>query len=241
MPIMNGYEAAKSLREKGLTIPIIALTASVMRNDLDKYLDAGCDMYLGKPVNFKKMFQTLSEYLPSTGSKNQKKKTKNKQNVVKLKKGKSSRSRVKPKNKPASDHIKDNKADPIDKDIIDWLELVTHIESEELIKEIMSSFFADNNARLKLLEGAVKAQNLEEIETLSHALKGSASTVSAKPLSQAACQLNIAVKAKDTMSGFEALFADIKAEFDRLKTLLDQPDWIQGIKSKMNGTSSESS
>jgi HPt (histidine-containing phosphotransfer) domain-containing protein len=195
-------------------------------------------MYLGKPVNFKKLFEALSKYLSSKGTKNKNNKIKNKRDIiVEAQKGKSSRSRKSPENGPATDHIGANQDNPIDMDVIDWSELVTHIESEELIKEIMSSFFADNNARLKLLEGAVKAENLEEIETLSHALKGSASTVSAKPLSQAASHLNIAVKTKDTISNVESLFADIQTEFDRLKTLLDQPDWVHNIKSKTNGTS----
>ena len=239
MPVINGYEATETLREEGLKIPIIALTASVMKNDLDKCLDAGCDMYIGKPVNYKKLFETLSKYLSSAESKNKNNKTKDKPDqAVKLKKRKpSTRSRTNPHKKIVSGHAGDNKADQDYMDIIDWSELGARIENEELIEEIMTSFFADNAERLELLAGAVEAENFEEIETLSHALKGSASTVSAKPLSQAACQLNIAVKTKENISDYESLFAEIQLEFDRLKALLDQPDWVQKFKSNKYGTS----
>ncbi|MBN1806861.1 MAG: response regulator [Sedimentisphaerales bacterium] len=237
MPVMNGYEATKALRKEGLKIPIIALTASVMKNDLDKCLAVGCDMFLGKPVNYKKLFETLSKYLSSAKPENKKKKAESKRDGVKSKKEKSSRSRINPKREPVSGNARDGKDNRDDNDIIDWSELESRIESEELIKEIMASFFTDNAARLEMLAGAVKAENLEEIETLSHALKGSASTVSAKPLSQAACQLNVAVKTRENLDCYETLFADIQAEFDRLKTLLGRPDWIENIKSKTNGAS----
>ncbi|MHC4242286.1 MAG: Hpt domain-containing protein, partial [Planctomycetota bacterium] len=121
--------------------------------------------------------------------------------------------------------------DQTDKGIIDWAELETRIGSESLVKEIISSFFIDNTTRLELLIEAVKAKNLREIEMLSHALKGSAGTIAAKSLSQAACQLNLAAKANNK-NHFESLLDDIQVEFDRLKTLLEQPDWIQIVKAK---------
>ncbi|GAI80923.1 unnamed protein product, partial [marine sediment metagenome] len=68
MPNMNGYEATKALRKKGFTIPIVALTASVMKSDADRCLAAGCDHYLPKPIDREKLFETLGKYLPSARS-----------------------------------------------------------------------------------------------------------------------------------------------------------------------------
>jgi CheY-like chemotaxis protein/nitrogen-specific signal transduction histidine kinase len=240
MPKMNGYEATKSLRKHGVTIPIIALTASVMKNDLDKCLAAGCDLFLSKPVNRNKLLETLAKYLPSSELKNKKKKTKSKSGNSKSEVVNSVKKQINQLNElisgqqPPKEILVDRNRDQADKDIIDWPELESRIESESLIKEIISSFFIDNTTRLELLVEAVKTENLEEVKMLSHALKGSAGTIAAKPLSQAACQLNLAAKANN-MKSFESLLAEVQVEFDRLKTLVDQPDWIQIVKAETEG------
>ena len=63
MPNMNGYDATKTIREKGYTMPIIALTAYAMKGDEEKCLNVGCDAYLPKPVDAEKLFETLGNFL----------------------------------------------------------------------------------------------------------------------------------------------------------------------------------
>jgi len=62
MPVMDGYEATRSLRNAGYTKPIIALTAQAMREDYKNCIDAGCDGYLAKPINRIDLLQSLEAY-----------------------------------------------------------------------------------------------------------------------------------------------------------------------------------
>jgi CheY-like chemotaxis protein/two-component sensor histidine kinase len=61
MPNMNGYEATEALRDKGVTIPIIALTANAMKGDEDKCIAAGCDHYLSKPIDSTELAEIISK------------------------------------------------------------------------------------------------------------------------------------------------------------------------------------
>ncbi|MDM8537655.1 ATP-binding protein, partial [Desulfobacterales bacterium HSG17] len=67
MPEMNGLEAALKIRELETAleqpIPIIALTASVMKEEQKKCLDAGMDCVVGKPIDFEKLFTVMDEQL----------------------------------------------------------------------------------------------------------------------------------------------------------------------------------
>ena len=67
MPEMDGLEAAKAIRAldrpDAKTIPIIAMTANVFKEDLEKCLAAGMNAHLSKPLDAETMKRTISEQL----------------------------------------------------------------------------------------------------------------------------------------------------------------------------------
>lgn len=63
MPVMDGYEATKIIREIDKEIPIIALTANAMAEEIDKTREAGMNEHLIKPINVEKFFAILSKYV----------------------------------------------------------------------------------------------------------------------------------------------------------------------------------
>jgi len=63
MPVMNGIDATKILRERGIDTPIIALTANALEGDREKYLASGMNDYLSKPIDIKDLENILENYL----------------------------------------------------------------------------------------------------------------------------------------------------------------------------------
>ncbi|QDT43732.1 Transcriptional activator protein CopR [Gimesia alba] len=71
LPGLDGCEVTKRLREASFKGPIIAFTASEETHSRQKCLEAGCDDYLTKPVDSKKLIGLLSLYLSQLKQKQQ--------------------------------------------------------------------------------------------------------------------------------------------------------------------------
>jgi len=67
MPTMDGYTASKNIRASGFgkakEIPIVAMTANVFKEDVDKCIEAGMDGHIGKPLDFNEVLKILEKYL----------------------------------------------------------------------------------------------------------------------------------------------------------------------------------
>jgi two-component system cell cycle response regulator DivK len=65
MPDVDGYTLTAKIKkiEKFTDIPIIAVTANVMRGDREKSLEAGCDGYIQKPIDIDTLAQQLERFI----------------------------------------------------------------------------------------------------------------------------------------------------------------------------------
>ncbi len=63
LPDIDGYEVARRIRTSAKTalahIPIVAITANALKGDSKKVIDAGCTMYMSKPINIQELMETV--------------------------------------------------------------------------------------------------------------------------------------------------------------------------------------
>jgi CheY-like chemotaxis protein/HPt (histidine-containing phosphotransfer) domain-containing protein len=221
MPNMSGYEATKAIKKEGLKTPIIALTAYAMKGDNEKCLGAGCDDYISKPIERKKLYKILNKYLSAKSQDICSQIDSAKSDVEKLSRFCSETT--------SSDNAPDEPSNeqygecPIDLEIIKKI-----YDDEEVVKETISIFLEDAPQTIELLSGAIAAKDSNNIKMHAHKLKGLARHFAARKLTDMLYVLETKGR-EGELEGSEALFAEIRTEFDKLKSFLSQTDWIKKV------------
>ena len=212
MPHMDGYEATKALRAEGMTTPIIALTANAIGGDDKKCIEVGCDEYLAKPIERKKLFEIFDKYLSPASEEGS-------CSVVE------SINAVKNEVDELNNTIRTTESQD-DEEIIAWERLMARGLDEQLIEKIMPTCIEENRKRLERLTSAVKKANAKDVRLYAHAIKGSAGNVGAVRLSEIASRLE-RMALEDDLSEAEELLQKISTEFNKLRSFVSKPDWIE--------------
>src|SRR5574344_1594273 len=63
MPVMDGIEATRIIRDRHPALPLIALTANVFESDRKLAFEAGCNEFLSKPVSGAKCLETIARFI----------------------------------------------------------------------------------------------------------------------------------------------------------------------------------
>lgn len=63
MPVMDGLEATKAIKEKMPDLPVVALTANAFDSDRQLAIQVGCDDFLTKPVSSSKCLETIAKFI----------------------------------------------------------------------------------------------------------------------------------------------------------------------------------
>ncbi len=72
LPVVDGWEATRQIKAdpKARAVPVIALTAHAMAGDREKALEAGCDDYDSKPVEFLRLLEKIQTWIEPQGRTN---------------------------------------------------------------------------------------------------------------------------------------------------------------------------
>ena len=63
MPELDGWEATSKIRQAGIQVPVIALTAHAMEGDRERAIEAGCSDYHTKPIEMDKLLKLIEGLL----------------------------------------------------------------------------------------------------------------------------------------------------------------------------------
>jgi signal transduction histidine kinase/DNA-binding NarL/FixJ family response regulator/HPt (histidine-containing phosphotransfer) domain-containing protein/HAMP domain-containing protein len=219
MPEMDGTEAMQSLRQSGMNIPIIALTADVMKEDVDKCLAAGFDEHIAKPIDRKKLLQVLDKYL-SAGIPNLKGKIDAAISTV------DEISQLASGQEFLQDKTCDSRTTDGAKIPIDWSTIIKHCQEEEIVTLAIDIYIEDAPKTVQKLAEAVEAKVPQDVELHAHSLKGSSALIGANQLSEAARRLEYQGREKN-IEAFGSLFGEVKENFNKVMAFVTETDWIQ--------------
>lgn len=194
MPVMDGLEATTLIRKIEMErvgdanrdhhIPIIALTASIMKNEITRFLETGMDSFVGKPIDFHELTRIMGKFIPykSGGEEHEEE---NKKEPVRA----SERANMSEQS-PTSEDIN------FDEGIERWQDIPLYISSliefaeeyGEIIPTIATLIGSDGIADSDQYQPN-KAQ-IEEAYRITHALKGVAANLSLPRVTETAAKIN---------------------------------------------------
>jgi PAS domain S-box-containing protein len=177
MPIMDGLEATRRLREQGHTVPIIALTASMPKHDQHHAFDAGMDAFVSKPFDPEVLYRTVVQYVspdPDAGAPSY-----SAVSVVPASEERPTEDDT-PKD---NDTPTENGAESGAAATVDLAFLRENLESAAAVRNIAQTFITQVDRFVASVQAARADQDAEAVGKHIHWMKSSASLVQAEPLS----------------------------------------------------------
>jgi PAS domain S-box-containing protein len=206
MPEMDGYATTEQIRRNAdaeKRIPIIAISANVMPDEIEKCFVVGMDDFLAKPFSQEKLETAIGKWLTKTSDSPKSKKTLQKTKTPKLN---------------AETDLKSVIAKEVEA-------RMNELESEigfEVVDEIISLFNDDSAQRLEKLRKAVKEKDFLQIKIEAHGLKGSCGNVGAKYIADLCLQIENDSEEKNlkdvkfSFKKIEILFPELKDIFSKI-------------------------
>ena len=194
MPVMGGLEATAAIRDaeraSGSHLPIVALTAHAMQGDRERYLEAGMDGYVTKPIDGVELTRIISQLVPAAAV----------QGPVPA-----AAVQVAPVAGRAAFDERFTRARLGD--------------NAQLFAKLVRLFLGDSPARMRAMRRAINTGDGEALREAAHALKGAAANFAAAPVVEAARRLEFQGTNGDLHESV-ATYAVLTREMPRLRRAL---------------------
>jgi len=193
MPIMDGYQATHAIRDPSSSvlnhdIVIIAMTANAMKGDREQCLQAGMDDYITKPINVQKLFEAIERNLPGMDR----------------------------EDSSLQEGVDEPSGEPCNKLPYDKSETLERVGGdEEILLEMMQTFFDDGPDMLADVAQAIGQGNPARVAETAHTLKDAVGIVDARKMFDAAQALESIGRSGDLSQAAEA-YEVLKGHIDQL-------------------------
>jgi len=194
MPVMNGYEAAAELRKMGLVCPIVAVTASALKGELERCQAAGMNGILTKPFKLETLDAVIHSYLPRV-----------------------SESSTRPDSTGPVNVLAPVAASAPSEVFSEAEALKVFLGNRELLDKLIAKFREQSRRALDRLDQGLAAGDAVALRAGAHALKGSAANLTANQLAKAAEVLEHAA-ADGKLDNAASQIAQIRKAFDAFET-----------------------
>ena len=244
MPVMDGIQATQIIRQNyGSNLPIIAMTANYQPGDVRRYLAAGMNDCIPKPIKRERLHFIVEKYTSSTlfnfnsiQADNAKKFTQSsvERQVQKLKQifapsYDSKTFQPAPANQRSFEEGKAIADEPgstfMALPVFD-VEQAKRISigNPDILKRVVNRFVQDTPKQIEKLQLAIQADNQNDAERLTHSLKGSARSVGALRLGEIAFSAETVAK-QGNLAEIKPLIVLLEREFQQLQALWEKTDW----------------
>ena len=174
MPQLDGYQATHAIRQQPSLqqLPIIAMTAHALADDLERCQEAGMNDHISKPIDPDTFYHTLERWLPA---------------------GEGA--------PPPRREVSTSNDDAALPETLPGFDLATGLRvvrgSRRLLRKLLVEFHHDHLDAAQRVNDALERGELEEASRLTHTLKGAAGSIGARELSESAARLESALNARE--------------------------------------------
>jgi CheY-like chemotaxis protein/HPt (histidine-containing phosphotransfer) domain-containing protein len=213
MPVMDGYEATRRIRDpqspvKNPAIPVIAMTANAMQGDRDHCLAVGMDDHVAKPAEPRKLHQMLKRWLPDRCQQTT-------TQAIAAEKGVRLQSSDTEPNKADEAHASTES-------VFDHAALSKRLMGDEaLVCTVAEAFLTDMSSQIEQLKSVVAAGDVQQVAVQAHKMKGAAVSVGGMALSALALKMERASKAGE-LDTIRLELPKLEQHFVQLKVAMEE-------------------
>ncbi len=191
MPEMDGIEATKLIRDTSSAvlyhkIPIIAMTAHAMKGDKERFIEAGMDDYIAKPVSMKSFIELLDKWSKELNAKRY------------------------------EGDLCDEPAHQTDIPIFDKQAFMERMDDDiELARKLISTYMKYTPQKIESLKANIESANAEEISNYAHSIKGSSANIGGMALSSIVSEMEKESRAGNTEEAL-GMMEEVEKQFGLL-------------------------